>query len=89
MNQPTRVTETTSSMIDHIYTTEERLVNGVTVPHSESVISHHKEQNCKADHTSVTYRDVTKINKQAFVRDLTTVHGVMLCQKITWMLLLA
>lgn len=33
VNQPTRVTETTISMIDHIYTTEERLVNDVTVPH--------------------------------------------------------
>ena len=91
VNQATRVTETNSSIIDHIYTTEEKLVKDVTVPHVRISdrfpiyfrVKYTKEQIFKDGYTTITYRDVSKINKHAFIRDIANCSWVIFCQKIT------
>jgi hypothetical protein len=79
VNTATRVSQTSSTLIDHIYTTNKSRVVGVEVP--QVGISDHYPVCCcwalKADnsfrkhqHTTIRYRSHKHFNKDAFLNDL-------------------
>lgn len=78
VKQRTRVTANSATLIDHVYCTNENLVSNVSVPYIR--ISDHypvyftmkcnKYKVRKANHISVMYRDITKIDKDLFLLDL-------------------
>lgn len=77
---PTRETDLTSTLIDHVYTTNESRVVNVKVPHIR--LSDHypiyftwqhvsnKSKYKKKGHQSVTYRATHKLNEDSFKHDL-------------------
>ena len=74
---PTRVTEKTSSIIDHLYTSRPDLICNVTVPNY--CISDHfpvlfsrtlKNKPVKGCHKHIKYRSFKSFNEQQFYRDL-------------------
>ena len=79
INSPTRVTASSSTLIDHIYTNNKSKVLGTHVP--EIGISDHYPVCCswtlkldkplpKNQHTSIHYRSMKRFNKDAFLNDL-------------------
>ena len=77
VNQPTRVTQMTSSLIDHIYTNVEKNINHVSV--CKLCISDHYAIVCniklnfslgKHCHQTITYRSFKTFDENAFINDL-------------------
>lgn len=79
IDSPTRVTDKTSTLIDHIYTNNKSRVLGTDVP--EISISDHYPVCCswalkldkpipKNQHTSIHYRSMKNFNRVAFLNDL-------------------
>ena len=82
INTPTRVTASSSTLLDHIYTNNKSRVLGTHV--AEIGISDHYAVCCnwalKVDkttrthqHTTITYRSLKRFDKDAFLADLSTV----------------
>ena len=76
MSQPTRVTETTSTIIDHIYTSDPDVI-------IECFVSHHAVSDhfpvcitrkinkaAKSEHITTSYRCFKLFNENAFINDL-------------------
>ena len=77
ISQPTRVTETSSTIIDHVYTSHPENI-------SESFVSHYsisdhfpvcfsrkiKNRISKSDHITTLYRSFKTFNVDAFINDL-------------------
>ena len=79
VNDPTRVTETSSTIIDHIYTTHPENIKESFV--STYALSDHfpvcftRKINCKiskSDHITTSYRCFKSFNEDAFITDLTS-----------------
>lgn len=77
VSQPTRVTETTSTTIDHVYTSHPENISEVFV--SNYSISDHfpvcfsRKVNIKiskSDHITTSYRSFKTFNEDAFINDL-------------------
>lgn len=74
----TRVTKTTSTLLDHVYTNSPQNVHSTHVP--KIGLSDHfptfvvrklkKEHVCKRGHTSITYRSMKHFNEAEFLQDL-------------------
>lgn len=82
ITSPTRVTSTSSTLIDHIYTTNKNRVLGTDVP--QVGISDHYPVCCnwalksdkpirKHQHTTIKYRSLKHFNNEAFLFDLSLV----------------
>ena len=81
INKPTRVTPTSSTLIDHIYATNPSIVSNVDVP--AIGISDHYSVCCtvackditsvNTKHSSIVYRCFKHFNEQAFLTDLSLV----------------
>ena len=78
INSPTRVTKTSSSIIDHIYTNMTEHISEIIVPFY-SLSDHYPicftrsvkcTRNCNVDHKSITYRCFKKFNEEYFQTDL-------------------
>ncbi|MGB5437968.1 MAG: endonuclease/exonuclease/phosphatase family protein, partial [Maribacter sp.] len=75
---PTRITDTTATLIDHIYTDNKKIVSNVYV--SNSSISDHRPIFCSVSmclpksgpkgHTTIAYRSFKNFDESAFFRDL-------------------
>ena len=85
VNDPTRVTETSSTIIDHIYTTHQENVKESFV--STYALSDHflvcfkRKINCKiskSDHITTSYRCFKSFNEDAFITDLTSDLNIFL-----------
>ena len=78
VDQPTRVTESSATLIDHIYTNNRPMVSQVKV--ASSSISDHKPISCewacklpkskKKGHTTIEYRSFKNFNESDFFQDL-------------------
>ena len=77
ISQPTRVTETSSTIIDHVYTSHpenilESFVSHYSVSDHFPVCFSRKVNNKvkKSDHMTTTYRSFKTFNEDAFIKDL-------------------
>jgi len=82
VTEPTRVTETSATLLDHIYTTDKSRIAGVTVP--KVGISDHFATCCnwvlktdkvfrKQKHTTIRYRSLKNFDKDEFLFDLSQI----------------
>ena len=81
IKSPTRITDTTSTIIDHIYTTNPSYINETSVPrlalsdHFPVCVSWKKPKTfTKTGHIAIKYRDVTKLSKEAFCGDVSKIQ---------------
>lgn len=79
VNEPTRITPTSSTIIDHLYTTNPENIIECFVP-SYAIIDHFpvcisRKISCKIsnnDHITTTYRSFKTFDESQFMRDLAT-----------------
>ena len=83
VTQPTRVTKSTSTLLDHIYTNNSDLVGDIDVP-LVSVSDHHPifcpwstrlPKSPAKDHTTIRYRSFKHFNRDALFSDLNSAHS--------------
>ena len=77
ISEATRVTDKTSTLIDHIYTTNREygreygvIPLGVSDHHMVYFIRKHKQPRTSHKHTEITFRSYKHFNEEAFQRDL-------------------
>ena len=76
IGEPTRVTNTTSTLIDHVYTNDDRTITSCGViqigisDHYMTYISRKSGRNRRQDQATCTRRDWSKFNADCYQRDL-------------------
>ena len=88
ISKPTRITQTTATLIDHVYTTapctiSESFVSDLSVSDHFPVCITRKVSNkiSKNNHTSTTYRSFKNFNEEQFLHDLSVdLEEFTLCQ---------
>ena len=75
---PTRVTDNTATLIDHVYVTHPEHIQQVSVPkvglsdHYPTCISYRRlsKDSLKKSHTKIYYRDIESVNERNFSQDI-------------------
>ena len=81
VNEPTRVTDPSTTMIDHIFTSHMEKVRAIEVPkvglndHYPTCIVLKERFGNKHSHTCMNYRSFRNFDQRDFLNDLQYVHG--------------
>ena len=84
IDEPTRVTDTSKSLIDHIFTTNPSKVRCTKIPkigisdHYPTIVVYRDSFGYKNMHTSIKYRSYKDFNKDTFLQDLMSVQWSVL-----------